>query len=946
MIEVALYRSLRVETGGSLDESKEVGEEASLKNAETLLDLTGNWKMRAEYKDIDIANAERVRKLDQEIREDIQVTTVGDRCKKKIWLSENGFLDAVLPGDVTDILAQQGVVEEPLEGCAPAVESIVPDVAWWFFRIFEVSAELMESDEIILFLELVDYHAEILVNGIPCIQHDTVYRPICSDIKEYLTEGTNEIIIRLTDGAEGVHVMSRQSWFTAMDYCDNDTRFFLRKPQYVYGWDWCPPTPTCGIGGRMELIGRSGAYVNTYQLRTIEAREDGSGLAQLCLEIDKTMEEAAEESILSISICSRETGESLFECTENLYLAGGKNYYERMFSFEHARYWWPNGCGKASLYEVRVSINCRNYRSEFYDKYAGLRRITIDQSKIDADSRHFDVLVNGKKVFCRGGNWVPPDSLYLRTAKRKYKELIEEAARCNFNMLRIWGGGLYETDHFYQLCAENGIMLLHDFMYSCAFYPDDEAFCQEAREEANYQTRRLAHFPCMAMWSGGNEIHESLTDWFGRRPPRFWGKRIHNEILPEVVHQNTPFLFYMPSSPYFGCPTKRVMDGEYPNISAEPDTGKYANSALAGDTHAWNYLRRDHVNRFRYFFEPEAFDRFPARFSSEFGIHGPMMPESMKKALGLQTVEQFAFDLPTWRYHGEQDWKREYILDMIQNHAISSKNLTPGEYLFYGGIVQGMTYQEMAEAVRCKEYGSGMLIWMYNDCWPETGWSVIDYYLTRKYSFYFLKRAFAPRKLLIREIDDGVRVWVLNESAEHAELELVIGRYRLAGREAVNNHIVDERRYTASVAAHGRWSVTIDTVANEDGFWFVRCENDSSFEAAISLRSNWRKHNFQQEKRIERHENTGMYCQNSEIESLVRKEGEDLVLSLKGSCFVPMVILKCEKEATRLSDNCFSLLPGETRQVRVYHTTKSPRIVSVKFEPFTSDSDRKMIQYD
>lgn len=917
-----------------------------MKNAEIVLDLAGNWKMRGEYKDLDAANAERVRRLDRSIKEEIQIKTVGDRGKKKAWISEHGFWDAVLPGDVTDILVQQGINREPLEGCPPKTESIVPDLAWWFLRTFEISKDLMESDEIILFLELVDYHAEILINGIPCIRHDTVYRPVCTDIKEYLKEGKNEIIIRLTDGSEEFHVMSRQSWFTAMDYCDNDTRFFLRKPQYVYGWDWCPPMPTCGIGGRMELIGRSGAYVNTYQLRTIEAREDGTGRAQLCLEIDKTMEEAAEDAFLSVRICSREDGRILFACTEELYLAGGRNYYERSFSFEHARYWWPNGCGKASLYEIQISISCRGYQSEFNDKYAGLRQITVDQRKIDEDSRRFDVLVNGKKVFCRGGNWVPPDSLYLRTSDNKYKELIEEAARCNFNMLRIWGGGLYETDRFYQLCAEHGIMLFHDFMYSCAFYPDDEGFCREAREEANYQTRRLAHFPCMAIWSGGNEIHESITDWFGRRPPRFWGRQIHNKILPEVMRQNSPFLFYMPSSPFFGCPTERVMAGEFPDISAEPDTGKYANSALSGDTHAWNFLRRDHVNRFRYSFEPEAFDRFPARFSSEFGIHGPLMPGSMKRALGLEKDEKFSFESPAWRYHGEQDWKREYILDMIHNHAVSSKDLTPDEYLFYGGIVQGMTYQEMAEAVRCKEYGSGMLIWMYDDCWPETGWSVIDYYLTRKYSFYFLKRAFAPRKLLIREMNGSVHVWALNESAEPAELKLVIGRYCLSVRDHCSNCIVEERHHTAYVDAHSRWDISMDAAARDDGFWFVRCENDPSFETAISLRSNLRGHNFGQEKRSEKHEKRDWYIQNSGIEFNTQRDGEDVIVSLKSSRFVPMVVLECEDETTKQSDNCFFLLPGESRQIRIYHTVKPPKVVPVRFEPFTSETDRKMIQYD
>ncbi len=914
-----------------------------MKLAEITLNLAGKWKMRAEYKNIDVANAERIRHIDRNVRERIQIKTVGDRRKKKVWLSENGFFDAVLPGDVTDILVQQGVIKEPLEGEPHFEESIIPDVAFWFYRSFEVSKDLLQKDDITLFLEMVDYHADILINGIPCIHHETVYRPVCTDIKEYLKEGENEIAIRLTDGSEESHPMSRQSWFTAMDYCDSDTRFYLRKPQFVYGWDWCPPVPTCGIGGRMEINGRSGAYVNTYQLRTLEAHKDGSGSALLCLEIQKTIEEAAEDALLSVRIRSREDGTILFEQTEEIYLAGGKNYHEIAFPFTRANYWWPNGCGKPSLYEVHIKISCRGYQTEFCDKYAGLRKIFIDQSRIDEDSRHFDVLVNGEKVFCRGGNWVPPDSLYLRTPVSKNKALIEEAASCNFNMFRIWGGGLYETDAFYQLCVENGIMVFHDFMYGCAFYPDDDAFCQEAREEANYQTKRLAHFPCMAIWSGGNEIHESLTDWFDQNPPRFWGKRIHNEILPEVVHQNTPFLFYMPSSPYFGCPTKRVMEGRYPDVSSEPNTGKYANSALAGDTHAWNFLRRDQINRFRYSFEPEAFDRFPARFSSEFGIHGPLMPGSMRRALGLKENEPFSFDSLAWKHHGEQSWKREYILDMIHNHAMPSKGLTPDEYLFCGGIVQGMIYQEMAEAVRCKDYGSGMLIWMYDDCWPETGWSVIDYYLTRKYSFYFLKRAFAPKKLLIRKKNGCVQVLALNESAEPAELHLLIGRYRLSKDIPTNERVLEEKQCVAHVAAHGRWDMTMDVSSDSESFWFVQCKNDSRFESAISLRADWREHDFETSKVSGQHEgNSG----DRAIDVSSKRNGDNLIIEIKSQCFIPMVVLQCQDEATKLSDNCFSLLPGEIKRVTAYHADQMPQICSVKFVPFASELDRKLLHYD
>ncbi len=938
-----------------------------------VLDLAGNWKMRAEYQTVAAAQAQKVLGLDRTRREQIEVRKVGDRGKRKIWLSEDGFLDMTLPGDVTEGLIRAGIVREPLEGMHTEDCQWVSDVAWWLVREVRVSKDLLQEDEIRLFLELVDYHAEVLINGIPCAEHDSVYRPLEADIKEYLREGINEIAVRLTNGTEERHGIDRMSWFCAMDYCDNDSRFYLRKPQYTYGWDWCPSVPTCGIGGRMEIRGWSGAVISRHRVDTLEIREDGTAQAEIFFAIDKTRMEQAEDACLvwkleepadSMENADEEKEETassglqnsaplqekerrserrkVCEGRKDLYLAGGRNFCSFRVEIPDARLWWPNGCGPQNRYRLHAELTCAGRTRTLDDDLVGIRTIRICQDRIDEDSRRFDLLVNGEKVFCRGGNWVPADSLYLRIRRERYQYLVREAAACNFNMLRVWGGGLYEPDVFYEECTKQGILVFQDFMYCCAYYPDTDEFRKEAAAEAEYQTRRLAQYPCMAIWTGGNEIHESVTDWFGRRPPKLWGARIYNEILPEILRANAPTAFYMPSSPYFGAPTPRVMRGEYPEISPDPETGKYANSALYGDTHAWNFLRRDELNRFRYSFEPEAFDRFPARFSSEFGIHGCLSVSSMKRALGLKEGEDFSFESPVWKHHGEQPWKREYILDMIENHARDVQDITPEEYLFYGALMQGYIYQEMAEAVRFRPYGSGMLIWMYNDCWPETGWTVIDYYLTRKLDFYPLRRAFAPHKMILREKENGsVMLKVMNETEEDQELWLEIGfcgwgqgiptwtrtrelpaaalprhsawEYELTQEE--KNVFLEETDGQGFYAEQG--SDPKEDRRSEGGFWFVRCRNHPEYETAISMRALFRKVKFP-EAAIEVH-----------TEAV---EGENVCLTLKSTEFVPSVVLKCRDDRTHLSDNAFFLMPGEAKRIWVYGTKEVPEVVPVQFQ--------------
>jgi beta-mannosidase len=439
-------------------------------------------------------------------------------------------------------------------------------------------------------------------------------------------------------------------------------------------------------------------------------------------------------------------------------------------------------------------------------------------------------------------------------------------------MLRIWGGGLYEPDVFYQACDEKGIMLMHDFMYSCSYYPDHEDwFLHEAKKEADYQARRLANHACMAIWTGNNEIAESFTDWFPEEQnlPYLPGEKIFNYIQPRAVQDNCPEIPYKPSSPY---------------------GGNVANSQDEGDSHVWKHMARfarELPGKANTIFD---FDRLHTRLSSEYGFHGPMMESSMRRCLDLPKEEPLRFGHPDWIHHGKPRPSVDRIMTSITRHFVDADGLDEQGYLLYGGVNQGMLYREMTDALRKKDFCYGNLIWMYNDCWPDNGWTTVDYYLTRKISFYFVKRAFATRKLLMRMEGDQAVVIFHNESPVPVSVEAQYGyaafdEVHLSG---ANTHII--------AGAHERKEVFSFPVSGDlkKVFAFVRPTENAGIDPVTSVRGDYRTYGFVKPTITVTEE---------------KQDGKDALITLRSSVYAPVVYIAAEDDRAHFSDNYFEMLP-------------------------------------
>jgi beta-mannosidase len=623
----------------------------------------------------------------------------------------------------------------------------------------------------------------------------------------------------------------------------------------------------------MEAV--SGARINGFYVYTKDISE---AKASVGIEVtaENLCEYSSDDSELDVKIKYGE--EVVWSRKESLHLNGGLSYWDCTAEISSPKLWWPNGMGRQDLYTIEIEIICRGFRNAVKPFKFGIRTIKLNQDRINDKERFFAFEVNGIKTFCKGGNWVPADSVYLRVTDEKYDTLVKEAAGANFNMLRMWGGGLYEPDIFYEKCSEYGIMLMHDFMYSCAFYPDHlDWFAEEARKEADFQTKRLRNYPCMAVWTGNNEIHESITDWFLEKESldTFYGAKIFNYIQPEAVRNNCRYIPYQPSTP-FG--------------------GPIANSQEIGDSHVWRWVGRDPETRLKFLYELEGFDRLYTKFMSEYGFHGPMKKSSVAR---FHENEEIVYQGSAWIHHGEQERKHNNIAAAINRHLIDAALLDMDGYLLYGGLMQGCLYKELAESLRFKKYCYGNLIWMYNDCWPETGWTIIDYYLTRKISYYFLKRAFANTMFIIRGEGNTMHVVGINETPNDMEGNVQYGYISFDGAIC-----------KVETAAIRMPAFTRNTVLSFDctddlrsGTCFVKpVEDNEVILPAVSLRSYFRDYTFSEPS--------------ARITGMLRENGITKVV-IKAENFIPFVYLDLEDDI-KLSDNYFSMLPGEERTIDIY----------------------------
>lgn len=787
-----------------------------------------------------------------------------------------------VPGDVNDAITRSGRLPEPLVGLNfQQYSNWVPERAWWYRRTFVTPAETpLECVE--LSLDGLDVHADVWLNGIHLGHHATAFMPFRVDVTAHLRrDGDNLLIVRLTTGRE--RVADRAGWpllkavptEAQRGYPGRGMpeRVFLRKPAFTWGWDWSPALPTCGITGRCELRCHARTEIDDVALSATLTR--GAAQVRIGVELQRRTLTGTAWGSVTVRLTDEAGGIHTCEATDVL-LRSGLTQLELTLDIRKPRLWWPNGAGPQHRYTVEAWLTCEDQTVAIAPFQWGLRTIALE-----VKPGLFRFHVNGVPLFIQGGNWVPCDHLYGRTTPARLEHLVAEAATAHFNCLRIWGGGRYELDDFYEACDRHGILLWHDFMSACAPLPYHEPwFADACRAEAGFQVRRLRNRACLLLWCGNNEV-SGCYEWFAKefaqmRDPAW---PLYFQDLPRIVAAESAHVPYWPTSPYGGA--KSVSD------------------LAVGDDHHWVVMRPDK----QFWSHPEYWDGAAISiFNSEYGYGGPCCIESTREYLGVAQPDLFS---AVGREHTNTFYDIPRVNFSIDEHYAAGPNLPIGEYIRLGGLCQGLNLGYSLESLRANTQTWGGIFWMYNDAWGENGWTIIDHALRRKISYYNVRRSLAPQRLVLRRGgqafggDAGdVLLIALNDTGRPLRTRVTWGFYAYDGatRDTETIHV--------DVPAHRHAIVARRPAPPADALQRGTLAAQAASHALDPVV--WRHG---------RYRDTALPPARVRI-TRQRADGADLVLRVVTDSFAHAVHFDLSGD-WRLSDCWFDLLAGEAREVRV-----------------------------
>jgi beta-mannosidase len=596
---------------------------------------------------------------------------------------------------------------------------------------------------------------------------------------------------------------------------------------------------------------------------------------------------AYEEGDYRITIRNPETGKEFID--EVVKLQKEKNTELYTIKIENPDLWWPNGYGKPNLYTFEVVLSKGNEGIQSKEFRIGLRDIQVVRES-DKQGQSFYFKVNGIPVFAKGANYIPNDNFLSRVSDEKYTHIVKSAHAANMNMLRVWGGGIYENDIFYQLCDEFGILVWQDFMYACSMYPGDDEFIKSAESEAVESIKKLRNNACLAIWCGNNEIDAAWCQWDDNCG---WGwKELYNEeqkayiwkaydtlfhhVLPDVVNAYSPGTFYWPSSP----------------IS---DWGKQASyTSNSGDMHYWGVWHGG---------EPfSKFDEVIPRFMSEYGFQS--FPE-------FNTVNEFT--LPEdWDIYSE-------IMLAHQRSPIGNQKIREymelyykvptafKELLYVGQLLQSYGISKAIDIHRInKPFCMGSLYWQLNDCWPGASWSSIDYYGNWKALHYGAKKAFRPIRIATLEKDNDLKVYVLNDDPNTKEGILQMDIVDFYGNNLYQNQQVIQFDFESSTLVNQmNLSEIPDKIDRKKSFLIIRLIINEKL-------ADESHHYFVLPKDLE--------LPQSAIKYEIEEKSDEIQIVLSSKCLEKDVYISIPEVSAIYSDNYFDLLPDQTRTIVVHLT--------------------------
>ncbi|MFZ5517864.1 MAG: beta-mannosidase [Candidatus Zhuqueibacterota bacterium] len=784
---------------------------------------------------------------------------------------------ARVPGCVQTDLMENGLIDDPFFRDNEKSVQWIDKENWEYMCQFQMNSELLRSEHIALVFEGLDTYATVYLNGTKIIEADNMFFPWQADVKPLLREKQNEILITFRSPiVEILPGLKTRRWVhPAPNDPEVGTSPYTRKAPYHFGWDWGPRLVTMGIWQPVKLVGWDGFRIEG--LHFITKRLDRVR-AHLEIQLD-VISDIEGPAILKINDDKRSFG---LKYPVTLHM--GRNRISSDVEFANPRLWWPGGYGKQPLYTVRVEIES-NGKVAGEEKRIGLRTLELRRHS-DNFGQSFVFVVNSVPIFAKGANWIPADSFTHRVTEDRYRHLLTSAAEANMNMLRVWGGGIYESDTFYNLCDELGILVWQDFLFACSMYPAHAEFVQSVRTEATYQVQRLRHHPCIAIWCGNNEIEGTWqdSDWNEKYPESFWNEylRLFAEALPAVCQNEDPSRPYWSSSP-----------------GSDERPTEFAQNPMQGDTHYWGVWHNQ---------EPFDFYRHHApRFISEYGFQS--FPE-------LNTIEKFTHEAdrdifsPVMLNHQKNRNGNSLIKEYMANYYGVPEKFE--DFVLLSQVQQAEAIKTGAEHFRrIRPRCMGSLYWQLNDCWPVASWSSIDYYGAWKALHYVARRFYAPILAVPADEDMAYQVYVVSDEPR-------------MNRATLSVSLMD---FTGNVLFQREKEIAINPLSSALALSIIKNNLPVEIDpAAMFFHCSLKKEQqvisenylfFTTPARLRLLQST------PEVRFSTDETGIDI--SLKSSVFVHTLILQANGAEGFFEDNFFHVVPGQEKSVRFRPRTDAGR---------------------
>lgn len=812
---------------------------------------------------------------------DVATRTLRDGWKFRQGRSEIWY-PATVPGTVhTDLIANE-IIEDPFFRLNERGVQWVDKEDWMYeTELTATAAETSSSNQELVFYGL-DTYADVYLNGESILNANNMHRTWRVNVKGLLKSGSNKLEVYFHSPIKiDLPKCDKYSYGfnTGPDQSQNGGIFdklvsiFARKAGYHYGWDWGPRLVTSGIWRDVVLETWNGTRIDDVQLIQNSVTEAEASLSSI---VEVRADAAVNNATLIVTANGREVAKKQVSLTK------GTNRVQMDYTIANPRLWWPNGLGEPYLYDFKTALTVNSKEADSRSQEIGLRSIVLHNDK-DQYGHNLYFEVNGKPVFMKGADMVPLDNFLPRITRERYEMHVLDAKAVNMNMIRVWGGGVYEDDYFYQLCDRNGILVWQDFMFACSTYPADDEFIANIRQEAIDNVKRLRNHACIALWCGNNECQDVMYGWGNRK--KYYEERgvlpllesqfknMYFKCLPEVVAEYGSGISYRPSSPF-----------------AFEDT---PSDGVNGDAHYWGVWHgRDSIGHYNV-------ER--ARFFSEYGFQS--FPE-------FESVKIYAPQKRDWSINSEVMMAHQragsYANNLIRDY-MDKEFRTPDNFehfLYVGMILQGDAIKTAMEAHRRDmPYCMGTLYWQHNDCWPVASWAARDYYGRWKAQQYFARQAY--RDILVSPmVKDGVvKVHLVSDRRTNAKGKFTIIALTLGGKKLAQvTRNVTAKALTSQVIFSSALSNMLKGEKRENVIFAVR------FETAGA----------------EPYTNVGYACRqklmnythpNYSVDIEPAEGGYEVTVG--SDVFARGVFLSLEGIENFFSDNYFDILPGEKRTVHV-----------------------------